>query len=165
MKAQLKDISKWAKKWRFQFSGNKSATVVFSRKTTAPNDPKLKLGHQPLQHARSYKYLGVIFDEKLNWEAHVENINRKAEESGKVLQFLARRKCCPHIPTLISIYKALVRIVVDYGLPELLPATKTRIRSLETTRTSFLGRSYKRSNQPQSNNSQLSWVLNLSSIG
>ena len=37
----------------------------------------IKINNAPLENCKSYKYLGVVIDEKLNWDAHIKYITPK----------------------------------------------------------------------------------------
>ena len=43
----------------------------------------LKIQNQNLERVKKYKYLGVIFDEKFNWKAHISDLtNRLSKVAG-----------------------------------------------------------------------------------
>lgn len=133
----LKAVAKWAEKWRLKFSTTKSAAVVFSRHKRPLENPGFKLYSQPVKHQSTYKYLGVTFDTKLNWEAHVEEACRKADSNGRLLLYLCRGKTGPHIKTLVCVYKALVRSILDYASPVLLSAPKYTLRRMDVIQNKY----------------------------
>ena len=45
--------------------------VIFSLKMIKPSHPLIKLSNLPFQNASSQKHLGMILDEKLNFESHL----------------------------------------------------------------------------------------------
>ena len=45
--------------------------VIFSLKMIKPSHPLIKLNNLPFQNASSQKHLGMILDEKLNFESHL----------------------------------------------------------------------------------------------
>ena len=60
----LDTVDAWCKKWRLQINPNKSKVVHFRKKRTKRSNYTFKLGDKHLEYETSYKYLGVIFDEK-----------------------------------------------------------------------------------------------------
>ena len=50
------------------------------RKSTCVGDPsnfQLTMGNHVIERTGSYKYLGVVFDEKLNWKLHIDKLCSK----------------------------------------------------------------------------------------
>ena len=64
------------------------------------------------QRANQQKHLGITFDEKLNFKSHIDKSLTKASKGITVIKrlrnFLLRK-------LLIVIYKAIIRLHVDYG--------------------------------------------------
>ena len=46
--------------------------VIFSRKLIKPRHSLIKFNNIPVQNASSQKHLGLILDEKLNFESHLK---------------------------------------------------------------------------------------------
>ena len=70
----LKEVESWCAKWRIKVNTNKTKVVHFrsiSKDVTTENFP---YGGVPLEIVKSYKYLGVIFDEFLNFAEGVQTL-------------------------------------------------------------------------------------------
>ena len=102
--------------------------MIFTRKKNPP-DLKIFLNGSLLQQCNSYKYLGVYFDNKLNWKEHVEYIVKKISKSCGAL---AKLRHCVDIKTLINVYYALVNSYVRYGIMVWGSASKTVLKPLQT---------------------------------
>ena len=126
----LDDISNWAREWRFDFSVEKSAVVVFTR-DAARHPPQLYIMGNRIQLRESVKFLGLIFDRKLQWKEHVNNVVVKCMRANNALAVVARRKYGPTIPALVSLHIALVRSQVDYGLIVYGEACNTRMEKID----------------------------------
>ena len=50
----------------------KQVQVISSRKMKKPSQPLIKLNNLHIQNASSQKHLGMILEEKLNFESHVK---------------------------------------------------------------------------------------------
>ena len=73
--SDLQKISEWAFKWKMSFNPDptkQAQEVIFSRKMIKPSQPLIKLNNFPVQNASSQKHLGIILDEKLNFESHLK---------------------------------------------------------------------------------------------
>ena len=62
--------------------------VIFSRKMIKPSQPLIKLNNFPVQNASSQKHLGIILDEKLNFESHLKEKCFKFNKSIGVIKKL-----------------------------------------------------------------------------
>ena len=73
-------------------------------------DP-LKIGDQPITRVQSTKSLGVVFDQRLVWEEHVDSLC-KCVSSGLAALKQARQ----YVPqdTLLMIYNAVIKPLFDY---------------------------------------------------
>ena len=60
-------------------------------------------------------FLGLIFDSKLTWNAHIAYIEEKCRKRLNLMRMVSGQSfgCCK--TTLLTIYKALIRSVLDYG--------------------------------------------------
>ena len=67
----------------------------------------------PVQKCNTYKYLGVILDENLTFETHVESICLKLKKWIAIIARL-RRTCSRN--TVLMFYKTTVVSIFEYGL-------------------------------------------------
>ena len=86
--------------------------VIFSRKKQSQNHPTISLNNIHVERATYQKHLGIILDEKLNFKQHVDNAILKINKGISVI-----KKLCHSLPrkSLIAIYKAFLRPLIDYG--------------------------------------------------
>ena len=66
MQEILDTVSWWCTKWRLSINMKKSAVVHF-RKKGHRSDFMFKINKNIIQYSEEYKYLGVIFQEKINF--------------------------------------------------------------------------------------------------
>ena len=108
----LDELHKWAQKWCMSFNASKTKHMVVTNRYVPLDYAPLQLNSVLLEKVTHFKQLGVYFDEKMTWEAHINHIstiaNKKIGLIWKVsLQF--PRKCAE------TIYTNYVRPVLDYG--------------------------------------------------
>ena len=86
-------------------------TGTRQRISLLPSEPHICLDGHSIERVNSYKCLGVQVDETLSWEAHISEVVSKV---AKVLAALRRlRPICPQ-STLVTIYKSLILLHLDY---------------------------------------------------
>lgn len=70
---------------------------------------------EPIPQVESIKYLGIIYNEKLNWSPHIDYIVAKAQRASGLLRRLSNRKYGLRRHTLLMIYKMYMRPILEFG--------------------------------------------------
>ena len=86
--------------------------VLFSRKKKTQNHPNISLNNIQVERVSHQKYLCIMLDKKLNFKQHIDSTSLKVNMGIAVLKNL--RYSLPW-KSLITIYKALLRPLLDYG--------------------------------------------------
>ena len=110
-------IMKWANKWRLKISIVKTEFCVFSMINQVLEEARLytmKLEGQDIKYNPTPKILGVTLDEKMKFDIHTEQVERKALRS---LDLLRRVKETEVVNTkcMIQLYKALITPQLVYA--------------------------------------------------
>ena len=86
--------------------------VIFSRKLKKPVHPNLTFNNSHVSQTESQKHLGLILDNKLNFNEHLKGLLDKMSKTMGLI-----RKFQPILPrfSLLTIYKTFVRPHLDYG--------------------------------------------------
>ena len=108
-------ISKWAYDWKMLFNPDPMKPVqevIFSRKKQSQSHPTISFNNIHVERASYQKHLGIILDEKLNFKQHIDNAILKIDKGISVIKKL--RHGLPR-KSLIAIYKAFLRLLIDYG--------------------------------------------------
>jgi len=79
----------WADENGFKFSTSKSVCIHFCRKRKLHLDPQLTLNGNTLPVVESTKFLGVIFDKKLNFLAHIKYLKLKCQKALNLLRVVS----------------------------------------------------------------------------
>ena len=111
----LEKIQQWAFQWKMSFNPDPSKQaqeIIFSKKNIKPNHPDLYFNQLKVKRVSTQKHLGVILDEKLNFNAHLKTVFDKTTKCIGIL-----RKLRFFIPrhSLITIYKSFIRSQLDYA--------------------------------------------------
>ena len=111
----LNKIQEWAFQWKMSFNPDPSKLaheVIFSKKRNKITHPDLVFHELPVERVDNHKHLGLILDEKLNFNIHLNMITEKVTKAICVL-----RKLRYYIPrnSLITIYKSFIRSHLEYS--------------------------------------------------
>ena len=107
---ELNKISNWFKKNKLCLNYKKTCFIIITRKKQE-GDFKIYLDNKTIVRSHKVKYLGIIFDDKLNWEDHIKIINSKI---SKGCYAIIRLRPYVNIKTLLQIYYALVYTHLQY---------------------------------------------------
>ena len=115
----LHDLSKWIEMSRMKLNLKKSSVMWFSIKPPFGPLPPVLLDATPLTVVDKQKYLGIIFDHRLNWSFHVAKV---CKSMSYYLSLIS-----PHVKSLpTAIVKMLMESLVfsryTYALPVWGPA-------------------------------------------
>ena len=77
-----------------------------------PTINRLKFNNLPVQNASSQKHLGLVLDEKLNFESHLKE---KCAKFNKGIGAIKKLQNTLPRQSLLSIYKLFIRPHLDYG--------------------------------------------------
>ena len=87
MQRNIDAISNWAKKWKMVLNSDKTQVMVLS---TSPEDnnwkPELLLDGKKLKVVKEYRFLGIIIDNQLRFNSHVNQIVTKCKKRNNILR-------------------------------------------------------------------------------
>ena len=96
-------------------STTKSSVVPFTRKRKIP-PISLKYKGCELAVESKFKYLRITFDTRLTYRYHIDNVHTKCLKRINLMRLLAGSSWGAQKRSLVAIYRALVRSVLEYGL-------------------------------------------------
>lgn len=111
----INKISKWADENGFRFSAEKTVCVPFSLRRGISLDPALEINRTPIVVKAEHKFLGIIFDKKLNFNSHLQQLKQKCLKSLNILKVLSHKTWGSDRKVLLRLYNSLVRSRLDYG--------------------------------------------------
>ena len=110
----LNCLQTWCNNWGFNISLEKTSVVLFThRRESLPET--LKLCGGSIKEVKTARFLGVIFDQKLNWNSHISYITEKCKKRLNFMRMISGQTWGASKKNLILIYRALIRSVLDYG--------------------------------------------------
>lgn len=96
-----------------------------------PTNTRIKVANHIIRCSPEAKFLGVIFDEKLTFKPHIAKTLQASLKSLNMVKFLRGTWWGAHPDTLLIIYKAFVRSIIDYSSLITFPTNKQEIIKLE----------------------------------
>jgi ribonuclease HI len=145
-------ILQWTRSQKLTVSGQKSVFVLFSRrrhnKEPATDHLSIKLDNQEIKPSKTVKYLGLKLDEKLTWNAHIdEKMTTTARTMGMIRRCM-RLTWGLNRNRLKELYNLLIQPALLYCCSVWASATakKTTIRKLRRVQrwaTRSICRAYK----------------------
>ncbi|XP_023312337.1 uncharacterized protein LOC111692524 [Anoplophora glabripennis] len=128
----INDILDISDKNGFRFSNSKTHCVHFCRLRSEHGNPQLSLGNQMLEFKNESKFLGIIFDSKLNWRSQIQNIATRCKKDLNILRCLSGIKWGSDKEVLLRIYKSLILTKMDYGCVVYASARKSQLKILDS---------------------------------
>ena len=113
----LNNISQWLAKNKLQHHPTKTKVMIIGSSYNLDNkvyDYPVMLNCKVIPRIDFFECLGVLIDEKLSWDLHVDKTCKKGRSSIAVM-----KRIKPFVPnsTLQTIYKAMIQPYFDYCSP------------------------------------------------
>ena len=114
LNSDLENVNNWMNRNKLTVNCKKTECMLIGSKhmLAKQNVLNVVLSESPLNQIRKFKYLGLICDETLSWNHHIETLLQKA---GKMVGFLGRLRRSLNESLVNSVYKALILPYFDYG--------------------------------------------------
>jgi hypothetical protein len=140
LQSSINDFQKWCAAWKLRLQPLKTELLHFSPhpRKKYKNPIRIVVDTVQIQPRDSARYLGITFDRKLDWRAHVQKIESKAAARIGLIRFLTRANPNTNNKTMLNIYKSLVRSLLTYGFPILLTAKEKVWERLQITQNKAL---------------------------
>ena len=129
--ANLNKIEKWADENGFKFSKTKTVCMHFCQKRKLHPEPCLQIYGSQIPVVPEAKFLGIIFDKKLNFKAHIDYLRAKCQKSLNLLKVVSKMSWGADQTIPLRLYRSLVRSKLDYGCAVFSSARKSHLRKLE----------------------------------
>ena len=107
-------LNEWFTSRGLKISPLKTTSVLFSR-GNKDERVHLLLEKNELKFAPQYRYLGVIFDRRMTWRPHLQDVVLRCKKRLNILKVLAHTNFCQSIQELLGVYRSLIRSIIDYA--------------------------------------------------
>ena len=109
-------VVNWSKKWKLNLNAGKSEVSFFTRSTKLANHtPSIVVDGTQIDLSPTPRLLGVILDQKLTFNAHIEKIGKKAADKLKMLAAISNTEWGWRKQVLRRCYMAHFRSMFEYA--------------------------------------------------
>ena len=113
MNMELGNIGNWLTANKLSLNVHKSKYMIYSKSNKLNSYPKLKIDDSIIQQVHEFNFLGITFDDHLNWKLHIERCALKCSRNIGMLNKLKR-----FLPTtiMLTLYHTLIHSHLSYGI-------------------------------------------------
>lgn len=130
-------LEQWFRTWRIEINAEKSTAILFTkRRHTADENVSIFGGVIPWRSEA--KYLGVVMDQKLTWEKHVNACTVRAKKGMAALYPLLNRNSKLSTNNKLRIYTAVIRPTMTYASTAWGYAAPTHLSKLQVIQNRVL---------------------------
>lgn len=134
----LNNLQEWSERVGFKFSKTKTEFMIFTNKRKVFRNTQLTLNNHSIKEVSNLKILGLIFDKKLSWNTHINNLKSECYKRLNIIKSLSSTGWGSEKSCLINIYRTLIRQKIDYGCIIYDSAKKRTLNSLESIQNTAL---------------------------
>ena len=118
-----------------------SKVIIFSKSRSAIRaEPALSLYRDLLSYYPHIKFLGITFDNRMNFTKHFEETLECCNQKFHRLRILVNKKWGPSPETILYIYKQCVRPIFEYRIVSTITVSEIVVtKVLKESRTLSLG--------------------------
>ena len=119
----------------------KTFELIFKKPNHTPEEIKnhlVKFDNTEIKIEQTGKFLGVHFDNKLTFKKHIDTKHAIARTRTIQLRTIASQKYGPSDKTMIRLFKAIVRPILEYGHISLITVNPNDIKKWEIIQTKFI---------------------------
>lgn len=115
LQAAATALGEWFAKWRIEVNPEKSAAIFFNKVRRRKMTRTVTLYNRPIPWAKSVKYLGVILDDRLTFNPHIQRVrNRAAFVLGRLYPLLGKASKMS-LRNKTTLYKTCIRPIMSYA--------------------------------------------------
>jgi hypothetical protein len=111
----LAELDAWLSKWRLKMAPHKCTYIIFNNTNHHTPDLNILLGGERINRSSETTFLGIVLDEKLRFEQHVEKIKEACRSRINIIKILAHPSWKLDLHTLKQLYFSLVRSLFEYS--------------------------------------------------
>src|SRR5436190_8815496 len=111
----LHEAEQWRSKHGAKFEASKYILVHFTRNNKHRTTSPVTVGQVTIQPSHEARYLGVIFDQKLNYQSHVQHVAKKGTKFALAISRVAKSSWGAHYRYVRQLFTAVVAPRMDYA--------------------------------------------------
>ena len=111
----VNSVNKWVQENGFKFSVSKTECIQFTNQGGVFTEPDIELDGTSIKVADEAKFLGLVFDHRLTFRAHVKYLKTVYNKALSMLSVVGHTDWGANRVALLRLYCALVCSKLDYG--------------------------------------------------
>ena len=130
MRIDIESITQWLRANKLSINVKKMKYMLIGSKNKLKNvkDTTIKINDITIERVPNFKYLGMVIDENLLWDVHIDKLYTKTCQK---LGAVRKSRNCLNEKTALNLYKSLVLPHIDYGDVVYTTATKELLDKLQ----------------------------------
>lgn len=146
MENGLARCNKYFQKWKIKINTAKTQAIIFPYNKSPKRIPhrNIHYNNEEIPILNDVKYLGVIFDKKLNFSKHINETAAKSSRVLKSLWPLISYRSTLNLKNKNLIFKSVIRPTLTFACPIWYKAAKTHIKKLQIIQNKCLKIIYKK---------------------
>ncbi|KAL7370583.1 hypothetical protein ABVT39_004871 [Epinephelus coioides] len=128
----ITEMEGWANMWRVKLNPTKTQCVIFTRHPRKNHQINLKLYGRTLQVTPTAKFLGVTFQQNMQWTAHIADMENEARRRLNPLKVLCRKEGGANPETASRVYQSYSRPLFEYAAPAWCNVGAAQLKKLQT---------------------------------
>ena len=109
----INNVYKWGRDHGFKVTVQ--AAMQFHRRRGLQQELALTINNNRILFVNEHKFLGLIFDQRLKWHAHIKYLKTACTKTMAILKVLSHSKWGADRISMLRLYRALIRSKLDYG--------------------------------------------------
>jgi ribonuclease HI len=131
-------ISNYMHKNGFQLAPEKTIFIIFTNQRLDKSKFEIQVNNFAINPSKTVKFLGITFDEKLTWTAHIQNAIQKTYRLWNLIITVKHIPGLNHPRNMIQLVNSLVRSRLTYGQEIYFSACRSLLSRLQARETHFL---------------------------
>jgi len=111
----LHEAEQWRSKHGAKFEVSKYILVHFTRNNMHSTTSPVTMGEVTIHPSQEVRYLGVIFDQKLNYQSHIQYVAKMGSKFALAISRVARSTWGAHYRYVRQLFTAVVAPRMDYA--------------------------------------------------
>ena len=116
LKLILKEVEKWRKKHGAQFERSKYILVYYTHNSRQAIKASITIDGARIEPSDEARYLGVIFDQKLNFKSHLQYVVKKGTSATLALSGIAKSNWGAQYKYARRLFNSVIAARTDYAV-------------------------------------------------
>ena len=121
----------------FSLAADKTVFMIFTS-ANLDNSISIKINGTPIHLSKQVKYLGVVLDQKLSFESHINHLIEKTRKNLTLIKIMKKENGLNNVKIIRNLINSLIRSRLTYGQEIFHSAPVTYLSKLQRTETSII---------------------------